>query len=356
MRTAAVTRAAAIVVIASLAVGVAGCTSIPRGRAQVITRAVAAPPNSAPPSHPVVTAFQPSWNDPGNITDSRAAISMVAISGIDIAADGRSVTTPTADVLKQLTRAHSLGLKGEVLLLNYQAGVGFSDQVAASMLGTAEAREAAATSLADVVKSNRFDGVMFDLESLSRHDAPALTEFAATLRAKVGPDIHLDAAIQPALTPAGYAALGYDIPGLLRSLNNVTVMAYDEHGTFNAADPGPVGSLPWTRRVLDAILHLAQPGQVDLGVPGYGYRWASDGVHTVGDIRARRLVAEARATATFDEREGEWTVTLSDGQVFWWQDARSITLREQLAASLGLHGVAVWSLALSDPIPAVPSR
>jgi len=40
--------------------------------------------------------------------------------------------------------------------------------------------------------------------------------------------------------------------------------------------------------------------------------------------------------------------------VFWWADARSIALREQLAASLGLHGIAVWSMALSDPVPVAP--
>ena len=98
-------------------------------------------------------------------------------------------------------------------------------------------------------------------------------------------------------------------------------------------------------------LLLAKPGQVDLGVAGYGYRWASDGVHTVGDIRARRLESAAGVTPSFDAHSGEWTATLPDGQVFWWADAKSIALREQLAASLGLHGVAVWSLALSDALP-----
>jgi len=131
-------------------------------------------------------------------------------------------------------------------------------------------------------------------------------------------------------------------------------MGYDQHGTFNPTNPGPVGELTWQRKVLAALLLSAQPGQVDLGVAGYGYRWAADGTHTVGDIRARRLVAAAHVTPTFDEGRGEWTATLPDGQVFWWADARSIALREQLAASLGLHGVAVWSMALSDPVPVAP--
>jgi spore germination protein len=342
------------VVAAALALSLAGCSALARGEQGLYRRATAPTPNSAPPSHPLVTGFQPSWADTANLDASAAAIDMVAISGIDIGPDGSAVTSPSEDVLAQLRHAHALGKKAEVLLLNYQAGVGFSDEVAKSMLGTPANRASAAASLAAVVRSSGFDGVMFDLESLSPAEAPDLTKFAAALRAAVGPDIHLDAAIQPSTRPEGYRRLGYDIPGLLESLDNVTVMAYDQHGTFNPANPGPVGELSWQRKVLRAMLILAKPGQVDLGAAGYGYRWAADGTHTVGDIRARRLVAAAGVTPSFDERRGEWTATLPDGQVFWWADARSIALREKLAASLGLHGVAVWSLALSDPLPVAP--
>ncbi|MEP6842781.1 MAG: glycosyl hydrolase family 18 protein [Pseudolysinimonas sp.] len=346
--------ALAAALAAVLALTLVGCATAPRDIQELVKRAVAPTPNSAPPSHPVVTAFQPSWGDTAAINASKAAISMVAISGIDIAAGGTAVTPPTSAVLAQLARAHQLGKKAEVLLLNYQPGVGFSDEVAQSMLSTAANRDAAAASLAAVVSQYGFDGVMFDLEELSAADADNLTAFAATLRADVGPGIHLDAALQASTRSAGYLNLGYDVAGLLKSLDVVTVMCYDQHGSFNPADPGPIGELSWQRKVLAALLLTAKPGQVDLGVAGYGYRWAADGTHTVGDIRARRLVAEAHVTPTFDERRGEWTATLADGQVFWWADARSIALREQLAASLGLHGIAVWSLALSDPVPVAP--
>lgn len=344
----------AAALVAALAATLVGCGAFARGSQELSKRAIAPTPNSAPPSHPVITAFQPSWDDGTVLKSSKTAISTVAISGIDIAEGGAAVTTPTAAVLGQVKLAHQLGKKAEILLLNYQAGTGFSDEVAQSMLSTKVHRDAAAASLAAVVSQYGFDGVMFDLEELSAGDADNLTAFAAALRTQVGPGIHLDAALQPSTSAAGYARRGYDVAGLLTSLDSVTVMAYDQHGTFNPSDPGPIGELSWQRKVLAALLLTAKPGQVDLGVAGYGYRWASDGTHTVGDIRARRLVAAAHVTPTFDDRRGEWTATLPDGQVFWWADARSIALREQLAASLGLHGVAVWSLALSDQIPVAP--
>jgi spore germination protein len=338
---------------AALAVTLVGCSAVPRGVFELERRAVAPKPHTAPPSHPLVTGFQQSWASYSDQDASKAALDTVAISGIDIAAGGDAVTAPSAAVLGQLARAHRLGKKAEVLLLN-EGAHGFSDEVAKSMLSTAAHRDAAAASLASVVTQYGFDGVMFDFEELNSDDAGDLTAFAATLRSDVGARIHLDAAIQASTSAAGYAGLGYDIAGLLRSLDNVTVMGYDQHGSFNPSDPGPIGELNWQKKVLDAVLLTATPGQVDLGVAGYGYRWASDGVHTVGDIRARQLVAAAGVTPTFDSVRGEWTATLPDGEVFWWSDARSISMREQLAAAMGLRGIAVWSLTVSDPLPVAP--
>jgi spore germination protein YaaH len=47
---------------------------------------------------------------------------------------------------------------------------------------------------------------------------------------------------------------------------------------------------------------------------------------------------------------GEWTARLRDGSTVWWSDARSLARRTQFAWVLHLHGLAVWSLGLSDPI------
>jgi spore germination protein YaaH len=49
-------------------------------------------------------------------------------------------------------------------------------------------------------------------------------------------------------------------------------------------------------------------------------------------------------------RVGEWTAQLRDGSTVWWSDARSFAIRVAMARADGLHGVAVWSLGLSDPL------
>jgi spore germination protein len=69
------------------------------------------------------------------------------------------------------------------------------------------------------------------------------------------------------------------------------------------------------------------------------------------DASARQLVRAAGSTALWNARQGEWTATLPHGAVIGWSDARSWLLRVALARSYHLHGLALWSLGLSDPLP-----
>src|SRR4051812_28120715 len=96
--------ATALAAALALTLALAGCQG-QRDSSEFPKRAVAPTPNSAPPSHPLVTAFEPSWDEGPVLTASKAAISMVAISGIDIGEGGASVTPPTAAVLRKVKLA-----------------------------------------------------------------------------------------------------------------------------------------------------------------------------------------------------------------------------------------------------------
>jgi len=132
-------------------------------------------------------------------------------------------------------------------------------------------------------------------------------------------------------------------------------MAYDEHGpTWNGV--GPIGGLPWQEACLQQLLTLVPAAKVDLGVAGYGYTWPTTGTGvSVGDAQARQMVADDGSSATWDSTQGEWTATLSDGTVLWWSDAKSWSLRVTLAQKYALHGMALWSLGLSEPLQATSS-
>lgn len=338
-------RRAALALAAVLALTLAGCGVLAAPQ-RIRT---AAPVLPATPL--TMAAFQPDYSDPARIDASDAGLDTVIVASIALIDGGADITPTNPKVLKQRDRARQLGKTTTVMLTNAAPGIGFSGDLASGTLRSAQNRARIVDQLAQKVSDEHWDGIMLDLESLDRGDANGYVAFVAALRKKVGDDVRLDAAIQTATSRAGYLDRGYDVTGLARHLDLLTLMAYDQHGTFSPDDPGPVGSLDWQRACLDALVKLVPADQVDLGVAGYGYRWGPDRVHAVGDSQARRLVSEdAAAKVRWDTTAREWNATLSDGSNMWWSDATSLRSRQRLAMELRLHGIAVWSLAVSDPI------
>jgi spore germination protein len=297
-----------------------------------------------------VTGYQ-SEGDPSSLIDASApGLGSVGVDGVNITADGQSVAAPSSDAQAQLARAHADGLPASFLIGNFSAGLGDFDEPAAYRLLSSPANiDRVVAALRDAVVAQGWDGVTIDLESLQARDRSGLTDFAAALKASLpaGAVVSIDVTAFESLSD--YNANGYDLQALGQTVDNLALMAYDEHGF--GTGPGPVGELSWQASGLDVVLSQVDPGKVDLGVAGYGYAFAPDGgVTQVSDQGARDTVAGDGATATFDTNAGEWTATLSDGTVLWWSDAKSRASREQLAADRGIHGLAVWDLGLSDTI------
>jgi spore germination protein YaaH len=201
------------------------------------------------------------------------------------------------------------------------------------------------------VTGEGWDGVNVDLESLTARDRAGLSAFVAALRAALPAGRTLSVDIEGMGSASAYGAAGYDLRSLGMSADRLVLMAYDEHGPRENT-PGPIGALSWTRAGLATVLRFVAPPRLDLGVAGYGYGWRPHANVQLSDAAARRLVRTGHGVARFDATVGEWTATLSDGSTLWWSDRRSFALRRRLAAADHLHGLAVWSLGLSDPIAA----
>lgn len=300
-----------------------------------------------------VTGFQPENADPARIDADAAAMTVVGVDGLLLNRAGTRVSAPSRAAKAQRNRAHARGLDAQLLVSNFADG-DFSEPIARRLLRSPTNRARVVRSLATHLERGGWDSVMIDLEALTAADRPGLTAFARELRARVGDDVRLDIALSASTTVAGYAQLGYDVRALRAPLDHLTLMAYDQHGPWEPDAPGPVGSLPWATKAVRALARLAPADQIVLGVAGYGYTWKGPRPSAqVSDAQARRRVRAADATPRWDDAAGEWTATLRNGEVLWWSDARSLEVRVALAQRLGLTGVAVWSLDLSDRIAPV---
>ncbi|MFJ4075517.1 glycosyl hydrolase family 18 (putative chitinase) [Curtobacterium sp. PhB137] len=300
-----------------------------------------------------VTGFQPEGADPALIDANASAMDVVGVDGLLLSRTGTRVSTPSREARTQRNRAHASGLEAQLLVSNYADG-DFSEPIARRMLRSPANRSHVVRALATDVRSGGWDSVMIDLEALTAADTAGLTAFARELRAAVGDDVRLDIALSASTTAAGYARMGYDVRALRAPLDHLTLMAYDQHGPWEPDAPGPVGSLPWASKSARALATLAPADQIVLGVAGYGYHWKGPRpAGQLSDDQARRRVRKAGITPTWNATAGEWTATLPSDEVLWWSDARSLRERVALAERLGLTGVAVWSLDLSDALDTV---
>jgi spore germination protein len=306
--------------------------------------------SSAAGTRLAVLGFQSADATPALIDADAAALTLVGVDGINLIGPGR-VSAPDSAVLAQRARARARGLPAVLLVGNWSPRIGdFSELLADRTLRSPSLVGAAARRVAHEALGSGFDGVSVDLESLAPRDRTGLSQFVADLRADLPAGASLTVCLEAFTTLPDYAANGYDLPALAASADQIVLMTYDDHGPWENT-PGPIGPLRWQRASLRALERAVPASHVFLGVANYAYAWRPHANDNLTVAQARRLVARWHAQARWVARVGEWTATLGDGSTLWWSDRRSMTVRLRLARTLGVHGVAVWSLGTGDRIP-----
>jgi spore germination protein YaaH len=151
----------------------------------------------------------------------------------------------------------------------------------------------------------------------------------------------------------------YDYGVLGKYADFLTIMAYPQHAQFSG--PGPVAGIPWVRRIADYSSAQLPARKISLGVPLYGVQWTAQPASPTDsstkwkarsarypDISARF----ASASPVWDEAEQSPHLMFIDqgGQAeLWYEDARSLAAKLDLARSSNFAGVSGWSLGSEDP-------
>jgi spore germination protein len=296
-----------------------------------------------------VLGFQSDYSPARLIDENAKAMTLVGVDGVNLAGAG-TVSAPTAADRKQLTRAHAHGVPGVLLVANWSDKVNdFSEPLAHKTLGDTAKTDEAASALAAEVATGGWDGVSVDLEALAPRDTAGLTRFVSDLRAGLPSGDSLTICISATTSLADYGAMGYDLPALAASVDQIVLMTYDDHGPWEKT-PGPIGPLGWQRASVAALEKDVPAAHIFLGVANYGYAWRPHSRPGLTVAQARALAKRLHAKRHWIAKDGEWTAK-RDGTTIWWSDKRSMTVRLALARKLGVHGIAVWSLGTGDKLP-----
>jgi spore germination protein len=296
-----------------------------------------------------VLGFQSDYSPAHLIGDNAKAMSLVGVDGVNLTGPG-TVSAPTAADKHQLSVSHDHGLPAVLLVANWSNQTNdFSEPLAHETLGSTQKTDDAASALASEVADGGWDGVSVDLEALAPRDTAGLTRFVSDLRADLPGGDSLTICISATTSHSAYAAMGYDLPALAASVDQIVLMTYDDHGPWEKT-PGPIGPLRWQRDSVAALEQDVPADQIFLGVANYAYAWRPHSVDSLTVAQARKLAKRLHARPRWIEKAGEWTAK-GGGSTLWWSDKRSMSVRLKLAGTLGVHGVAVWSLGTGDRLP-----
>jgi spore germination protein YaaH len=239
---------------------------------------------------------------------------------------------------------------------------GFNQPLMHTVLDTAESRARAIRYLEYYALRDGYLGFQFDYENIHYSYRDKFSQFfreAARSLHKHG--LELSIAVVGRLddtrksnSPGGYDNWSgvYDYGEIGKYADFVSVMAYAEHGA--TANPGPVAGLPWVTAIAKYSAESIPVKKISLGVPFYGMRWDDWSPGKRGRSARYSDAAKALATADliWDAAENSPHVLFdNNGQrtELWFENARSLQLKLELAHRMGFRGISAWVIGQEDP-------
>lgn len=230
----------------------------------------------------------------------------------------------------------------------------FSAQLAHDLLEDEEDQRDLIQNILRTVDREGYQGVDVDFEYVRAEDAEGYAAFLARLRQGLIPrGLPLIAALAPktSANQPGRLYEGIDYHLIAQSVDFALLMTY-EWGNL-ASPPMAVAPLPQVRQVVEYALTEFRPSQLYLGIPNYGYDWSlpyrpGSRAKSLNNVEAVRLAWDRHSAIRYDEQaQAPWFRYVDDRGTeheVWFEDARSIQAKLDLAFDYNLYGVGYWNL------------
>ena len=230
----------------------------------------------------------------------------------------------------------------------------FSGELAHELLEDEEDQRKLIENILRTADRKGYRWVDVDFEYVRGSDARAYAGFLARLRQALAPSGRpLAAALAPKTSAdqPGRLYEGIDYHLIAQSVDFALLMTY-EWGN-QASPPMAVAPLPQVRQVVEYALTEFTPNQLFLGIPNYGYDWSlpyrpGSRARSLNNVEAVRLAWDRHSAIRYDEQvHAPWFRYVDDRggeHEVWFEDARSIKAKLDLAFDYGLYGVGYWNL------------
>jgi len=282
------------------------------------------------------------------LADHSDALTAIAPTWLAYDPDGHLLNTADPRVLRF---AKGRGLKVTPLVANQ----GFKPETARPVFADDVAVKKNVAALLKAVTDLGADGINVDIEGVAPADRALYNNFIAALCDAFHARRLIVTAAIPAKTadnPTGAWAGFGDYAFLGKHLDQVQLMCYDEH--WSGGEAGPIASLPWVRKVLEYATTVIPREKIVMGIPFYGYDWPETGsASEVTPLKGERLQKQAGEEARWDDVARTTSVRYTDAdgrkRTAYFETARSLKERLDLARAFKVAGVAIWRLGDETP-------
>ncbi|MFZ5634057.1 MAG: glycosyl hydrolase family 18 protein [Bacillota bacterium] len=222
------------------------------------------------------------------------------------------------------------------------------------LLTTESLRRALVSNILNMLMAKRFFGVNIDFEFVPPEDRPFMTRFMAELYQTVKPyGFLVTISVPPELydDPTHPFSGAFSYPDLSRYSDQVYVLAYDEH----VAEPGPIASIGWVRRVMAYALSVMPRQKIRMGMAVYGRDWSprTELPVELSYKEAVDLAVRYGATIRYDQEAQELTYTYVENgvrHIVWFEDVTSFSVKLNFALQESIPGIGVWRLGLEHQL------
>lgn len=278
-------------------------------------------------------------------------LTYLAIFSYGINADG-SLIVPQDENLISL--ALKYGVKPMLVLTSLTEDGIFSTERISQVLNNHETLEKLISNIVETMNIKGYAAINSDFEYISASDREAYVDFISSLRSELEPfGKTVDVSLAPKTSDGQTGLLyeGIDYSGLGKAADSVFLMTY-EWG-YKYSEPRAVAPLPSVTQVVDYALGVIPKNKILMGIPNYGYDWNIPWVEgrpaiTISNSQAINLANEHNAEIFFNETaKSPWFNyfdNIGNPHEVWFEDARSIKAKLELAASSELLGVGVWNV------------
>ena len=259
-----------------------------------------------------------------------------------------------------LSAAKSVGVRPWLHLSTLTASGTFSNQLSHAVFTDGQAQNRLIADLVKTVQRKGYQGVDVDFEFILPEDAARYPEFIANLRESLVP---LGVPVMVALVPKtsadqpGDFYQGHNYRLLGQAADYVFLMTYEWGYTYGP--PMAVAPLNQVTRVVDYALSEIPREKIWMGMPNYGYDWplpflqGTTRAQSISNEQAIQLAITHNIAIQYDEtaQSPYFHYTDAGGTIHevWFEDARSIAAKWNLARESGLAGVRFWNLMQEFP-------